>query len=89
MQALLGFIPKGAGLSTPDPDQLRNLGDGLALLEQRYGVVCLGPLLTAPAFFAQQFQFAYSATLSPLPPNSAGKSFNFGSPSFMGRTVSA
>jgi hypothetical protein len=32
---------------------------------------------------------AYSATTSPEPPNSAGKSFNFGSPSRMGKTVSA
>lgn len=32
---------------------------------------------------------AYSATTSPEPPNSAGKSFSFGSPSRMGSTVSA
>jgi hypothetical protein len=31
----------------------------------------------------------YSGTLSPLPPNSDGKSFIFGKPSFMGNTVSA
>ena len=31
----------------------------------------------------------YSAICSPEPPDSAGKSLNFGSPSFMGRTVSA
>lgn len=30
----------------------------------------------------------YSGTVSPEPPNSAGKSFSFGSPSFMRRTVS-
>jgi hypothetical protein len=32
---------------------------------------------------------AYSATISPEPPNSAGKSFSFGSPSRSGSTVSA
>ncbi len=32
---------------------------------------------------------AYSATISPEPPNSAGKSFSLGSPSRIGRTVSA
>jgi hypothetical protein len=31
----------------------------------------------------------YSAMISPDPPNSAGKSLNFGSPSRMGITVSA
>lgn len=31
----------------------------------------------------------YSGMLSPLPPNSDGKSFNFGKPSFIGNTVSA
>src|SRR5262245_52377438 len=31
----------------------------------------------------------YSATISPLPPNSAGKSFSLGSPSRIGSTVSA
>lgn len=31
----------------------------------------------------------YSARISPDPPNSAGKSLNFGSPSCMGSTVSA
>src|SRR6266851_6096309 len=31
----------------------------------------------------------YSAICSPDPPNSAGKSFSFGSPSRIGRTVSA
>ena len=33
--------------------------------------------------------FHYSVICSPDPPNSAGKSLNFGRPSFMGRTVSA
>ncbi len=32
---------------------------------------------------------AYSGTLSPEPPNSAGKSFSLGRPSRMGSTVSA
>ena len=32
---------------------------------------------------------AYSAIASPEPPNSAGKSFNFGRPSRIGSTVSA
>jgi hypothetical protein len=31
----------------------------------------------------------YSGTDSPEPPNSAGKSFSLGSPSFIGSTVSA
>jgi hypothetical protein len=31
----------------------------------------------------------HSATDSPEPPNSAGKSFSLGSPSFIGSTVSA
>jgi hypothetical protein len=31
----------------------------------------------------------YSATTSPEPPNSAGKSFSFGKPSRIGNTVSA
>jgi hypothetical protein len=31
----------------------------------------------------------YSATISPLPPNSEGKSFSFGRPSRIGSTVSA
>lgn len=31
---------------------------------------------------------AYSAAISPEPPNSAGKSFSLGNPSRMGRTVS-
>lgn len=31
----------------------------------------------------------YSATISPEPPNSFGKSFSFGKPSFMRSTVSA
>ena len=30
----------------------------------------------------------YSFSISPLPPKSFGKSLNFGSPSFIGRTVS-
>jgi hypothetical protein len=33
--------------------------------------------------------FSYSVICSPDPPNSAGKSFSFGSPSRIGRTVSA
>jgi len=32
---------------------------------------------------------AYSGTVSPEPPNSAGKSLSFGKPSFIRRTVSA
>ena len=32
---------------------------------------------------------AYSGTVSPEPPNSAGKSFSFGKPSRIGSTVSA
>ena len=34
-------------------------------------------------------QPAYSGTVSPEPPNSAGKSFSFGKPSRIGSTVSA
>ena len=32
---------------------------------------------------------AYSGSIVPDPPSSAGKSFSFGSPSFIGTTVSA
>ena len=32
---------------------------------------------------------AYSGSIVPDPPSSAGKSFSFGSPSFIGSTVSA
>jgi hypothetical protein len=34
-------------------------------------------------------EVTYSGMASPEPPNSFGKSFNFGRPSFMGSTVSA
>ena len=32
---------------------------------------------------------SYSGMISPEPPNAAGKSFNFGRPSLIGRTVSS
>ena len=56
--------------------------EGLGGLRQ--GVRRLPRHPTAPARLS-----AYSGIASPEPPNSAGKSFSFGSPSFIGSTVSA
>jgi len=47
------------------------------------------PLADAPFGMNGQEPEFYSATCIPEPPNSAGKSLNFGSPSRIGKTVSA
>ena len=49
------------------------------------------PFATASSRNVRPFRSptVYSATTSPEPPNSAGKSFSFGNPSRIGSTVSA
>jgi len=42
----------------------------------------------AAGFVPPPLPRSYSLTMSPEPPNSFGKSLNFGSPSFIGSTVS-
>jgi hypothetical protein len=39
-------------------------------------------------FLVGGIKYFYSTIISPVPPNSVGKSLNFGNPSFIGRTVS-
>lgn len=46
-------------------------------------------LLAATRWLMPVRHLPYSGTATPDPPNSAGKSFSLGSPSFMGNTVSA
>ena len=44
---------------------------------------------TPRGVFSSSIAGRHAAIISPEPPNSAGKSFSFGRPSFMGSTVSA
>jgi hypothetical protein len=43
---------------------------------------------TAPGIAMSEMTMGYSATTTPEPPISFGKSFNFGNPSFIGSLVS-
>ena len=50
---------------------------------------CVGPQPVIFAVVPQALAPCHSGTLSPEPPNSLGKSFSLGSPSRIGKTVSA